>query len=73
MLHELENKLHILQRAQSDAKRVSVTINASTDRRWHPDAHKKRIDYQEKIILLKKAIQKYRNLNIANFGSVESK
>ncbi|KAG2218106.1 hypothetical protein INT45_000029 [Circinella minor] len=71
MLHELENKLHILQRAQSDARNVFTAMNASTDRRWHTDAHKKRIDYQEKIILLKKAIQKYRNLNIDDFGSAE--
>ncbi|KAI9484761.1 kinase-like domain-containing protein [Zychaea mexicana] len=72
MLHDLENKLRLLQRAQADARRVSTTVTANTDLRWHKDAHKKRIDCQEKIVLLKKAIQKYKNINIDGMDSTSS-
>ncbi|KAI8149359.1 kinase-like domain-containing protein [Fennellomyces sp. T-0311] len=60
MLHESKQKLRLLERAHMEARKV----NAHADRRWHTDAQKKQIDCQEKITLLKKAIQKYKNINI---------
>ncbi|KAI9260616.1 kinase-like domain-containing protein [Phascolomyces articulosus] len=70
MLHELENKLRILQRTQAEIGKVSTTLTNTNTGRWNIDVHKKRVDRQEKIILLKKAIQKYRNLNIVDLHSI---
>lgn len=72
LLQELEYRLHCEEKALKYLKRISDSMTTTLDSALPGNQHgnmtvdQKRLECQEKIALLKRAVQKYQSVNIDN-------